>query len=397
MQSQELKKYKMPDQPGVYFFLDNNKKPIYIGKATSLRDRVRSYFGKDIIGTRGPLILDMVFKAHSIKWVETDSVLEALILEVNLIKKYQPIYNTKEKSDKSFNFVCITKDILPKVIIKRGREIHNFSACYGPYPNGAQLREAMKIIRRIFPFLDDKSKNSHEFYRQLGLSPRLDKEGVGGGNYLKNIRNIKLFFAGKKGKILKDLERDMKAYAKSHEFERAGEIKRQIFSLKHIQDVALIKEENITLEARPKEFRIEAYDIAHMSGKNMVGVMTVVEDGEVNKNEYRKFKIRNYNTANDTGALLEVLERRFSHPEWTMPKLIVIDGGKAQLNTALNFQKKVGLAIPTVSVVKDDRHKPKGFLGNKTMIQKYDRAILLANSEAHRFAIAYFRAKSRHF
>ena len=189
----------------------------------------------------------------------------------------------------------------------------------------------------------------------------------------------------------------MKACAKRHEFEKAGEIKRQIFALKHIQDVALIKEDYADKNLSDSvTFRIEAYDIAHMSGKNMVGVMTVVEDGEVNKNEYRKFKIKNYTSANDTGALLEVLERRFSHPEWPMPKLIVIDGGKAQLNTALNFQKKVGLAIPTVSVVKDEHHRPKQILG-KNPLPALQRLILLANSEAHRFAIAYFRAKSRHF
>jgi excinuclease ABC subunit C len=111
MQKANFGKLNMPDKPGVYFFM-KGKDILYIGKATSLKDRVKSYFSSDLIETRGPLLVDMVFKSDSIKWTETDSVLEALILEANLIKKNQPYYNTKEKDDKSFNYVCITKDEL---------------------------------------------------------------------------------------------------------------------------------------------------------------------------------------------------------------------------------------------------------------------------------------------
>ena len=109
MTSQQLKKFKLPDTPGVYLF-KKAKNTIYIGKATSIRDRVRSYFSKDLIGARGPLLVDMVFQASKVDFIKTDSVLEALILEADLIKKFQPKYNTKEKSDKSFNYVCITKE-----------------------------------------------------------------------------------------------------------------------------------------------------------------------------------------------------------------------------------------------------------------------------------------------
>src|SRR3989344_5159923 len=157
-QGRDFKKLKMPDKPGVYFFLDKDNKPVYIGKATSLRDRVRSYFPSTtlprkysgqvgaggLLQSRGPLILDMVFKAKGLKWVETDSVLEALILEANLIKKYQPIYNSKEKSDKSFNYVGITREPYPRVIIVRGKDLKGYShilknvrisKTYGPYTN----------------------------------------------------------------------------------------------------------------------------------------------------------------------------------------------------------------------------------------------------------------------
>ena len=382
MQSQGIKKLKIPDNPGVYFFIAG-KEILYIGKATSLKDRVKSYFGKDIMDTRGPLILDMVFKATDIKWQETDSVLEALILEANLIKKHQPIYNTKEKSDKSFNYVCITKG--KKIALVRGRMLqkHSYASIFGPFPSGSQLREALKIIRKIFPFIEERrgTKGRDEFYKQIELYPADSVENK------NNIRNIKLFFEGKKGMILKNLVKEMKAYAKVQAFEKAGEMKRQIFALQHIHDVALIKDEGA---GERTGFRIEAYDVAHMGGKNMVGVMVVVEGGQVNKNEYRKFKIRGFDTANDTGALREMLERRLKHTEWRYPDLIVVDGGIAQKNTAEKILKENKLKIHVSAVVKDDRHKAKMILQADPKLKK---SILLANSEAHRFAIKYHKEK----
>ncbi len=181
----------------------------------------------------------------------------------------------------------------------------------------------------------------------------------------------------------------MKAYAKNHEFEKAGEIKRQVFSLQHINDIALIKETSTS--SNFSSYKIEAYDIAHMGGKNMVGVMTVVESGEVAKHEYKKFKIKTQTSSNDTGALKEVLERRLAHTEWAYPSLIAVDGGVAQLNVAQKVLKAMNLKIDVAAVVKDERHKPKAILGREALVGKHKRAILLANSEAHRFAIAYHK------
>jgi len=468
-----LKKIKIPDSPGVYFFRKGTQ-IIYIGKATSLRDRVKSYFPSTALGTsslsqaRGPIILEMLLQTDNIKWQEADSVLEALILEAELIKKYQPKYNTKEKSDKSFNYVCITNEEIPKVMVIRGKqveEIKNFRNCalggkrtrdphvsknslfsllasFGPFTNSSQLKEALKIVRRIFPFVDESSnkKQNYEFYKQLGLVPFIQDEKRrtsplapllikerGILEYKKNIKNIVLFFQGKKKKILKNLEEEMKICIKKLEFEKANQIKKQIFALKHINDVALVKESVFypllnkegnegrffgfkphpspllegeglrTSSLTPlliKErgsFRVEAYDIAHMSGQNMVGAMVVVEDGEIVKNEYKKFRIKTQSGANDTGALAEILERRFNHTEWQYPNLIVVDGGKMQINVTKKILKKVDLEIPIVSVLKDERHKPKVILGDKILIQKYQKQILLANSEAHRFAITYHK------
>ncbi len=400
MKKEFLSKLNIPDNPGVYFFL-YKKKIIYIGKATSLKSRTKSYFSKDLINTRGPITVDMVGKADNLKWMETDSVLEALILESNLIKKYQPYHNIREKDDKSFNYVCITKEELPKILVVRGKDLEQkkreFSDSFGPYTNGLQLREALRIIRPIFPFLDDKSKTGYEFYRQVGLVPDISEEGKI-KIYKENIKNLKLFFQGKKKEIIKNLKKEMKTLAQRQEFERADIVKRQIFALEHINDVALLKKDNLTISSPDFVNRIEAYDIAHMSGKNMAGVMTVVENDEPAKNEYKKFKIRTQGDANDTGALREVLERRLNHQEWRYPSLIVVDGGVAQLNAAKSVLIKMDIKIPVVAVLKDERHKPKDILGDSDLVSKYKHAILLSNSEAHRFGIAYHKnMRNRNF
>lgn len=422
MKLKDFKKFNIPDKPGVYFFLSGRRSDIknsngttlrshevlYIGKATSLKDRVRSYFSKDLINTRGPLLVDMVFKAGDLKWQEADSVLEALILEANLIKKYQPYYNTKEKDDKSFNYVCITSENKLRTI--RGRELkqshEKYKKVFGPYANGGQLREALKIIRKFFPYIEDRSgtKGKEEFYKQIKLLPENSTENA------KNIRHIILFFEGRKKLIIKNLTKEMNSLAKEKRFEEANLIKKKIFALRHINDVALIKESDTEStffsgtrllaigSPRPFKkslsgdtFRVEAYDIAHLGGKNMVGAMVVLEGGEPNKKEYRKFLIKTQKDANDTGALLEVLERRFAHPEWPTPDMVVVDGGVAQINTAKKFFKEIRLTIPVVSVQKNEKHQPERLLGDKKITINLEKDILLANSEAHRFAIAYHK------
>lgn len=411
MELKQLKKIKLPNNPGVYFFY-KGKNLLYIGKATSLKDRVKSYFNKDLINTRGPIILDMVTLSNDVKWQSTDSVLEALILEANLIKKHQPKYNTKEKDNKSFNYVCITKskkdnnlESLPRVIVQRGRSVNKsiYQSVYGPFPNGLQLKEAMKIIRKIFPFMDDQSikKNNKEFYKQLGLVPSIasiktkDDYRSALVEYRRSIKNIKLFFEGKKKTVLRNLEKEMFLYAKSQKFEKANEIKKRIFALNHINDVSLIKEElkSSSIRQGHNNERIEAYDIAHMAGKNMVGVMTVIENGQLRKEEYRKFIIRTQGNANDTGALEEVLSRRLRHIEWGLPQFVVVDGGIAQINVAKSVLDRYGYKIAVLSVLKDERHKPKAIIGEESLVNKYKKDIILINSEAHRFAITFHKNK----
>ncbi len=410
MKSQDLKKLNLPDNPGVYFW-KKGKEILYIGKATSLRDRVRSYFAKDLIQTRGPAILDMVMITDTIEYEKTDTVLEALMLEANLIKKHQPKYNVKEKDNKSFTYVVITDEPFPRVGTVRGRTLTvqrqldalpvKIKYTFGPFPSYSSLLGGMRILRKIFPFRDMKSTNpTHDrFYQQLQLSPDHTNSEVQ-KTYSETIKHIVQFFKGNKKGIINDLKKKMNQYAKDLRFEEAEMAKRQMWALEHINDISLIKRD--FYEDQPLEtFRIESYDIAHISGTSTVGVMIAIENGHADKTGYRKFKIHRVKegSVNELASLKEVLERRFSHPEWPFPNLVAVDGGQTHFNHARKILDELGYKnILVASVVKDERHRPKGIIGPDAIIKKHKTAILLANSESHRFAIAYHKdLRGRHF
>jgi len=391
----KFKKNKFPDNPGVYFFKKRGRKvPLYIGKATSLRDRIASYFNNKILTSRGPRIGRMIEIADSIETIKTDSVLEALLLETEFIKKFKPVYNAREKDDKSFNYVVITRDTFPEVRLVREKEFrqtpeHAFIYVFGPFPQSGELKDALKIIRKIFPWRDKKcvpGQGKLCFSRQIGLCPGVCTGEITQKEYKQSIKYLANFMSGKKNEVIQDFERTMKIYAKREEFEKAREIRDKIFALTHIQDIALLKRNR-----EDHGFRIEAYDIAHLFGKESVGAVAVVSGGEPMKNEYRKFKIRGDRGVHDTGNLREVLERRFRHLEWPLPDCIVVDGGIAQVNVASSFLKSCGVKALIVGVVKDDRHKPKKLIGDVKAIKEHKEGIIMANSEAHRFAISYHR------
>jgi excinuclease UvrABC nuclease subunit len=425
MERTDLKKIDLPEVPGVYLFTKGrgkSKKVLYVGKATSLRDRVRSYFDDDLIATRGPRIVDMVTTADGLMHETTPTVLEALVREAALIRHYDPPANAMGKDDKTFLYAVITDEDIPRVIAVRGSDIDfenritggiKLTAIHGPFPSGYQLREGLRLIRRIFPFYDTqrplnviaKMRNKHaqahvEFNRQIGQYPRnMDRK-----EYLRSIRNVSLFLSGRVKALRSTLTREMKQAAKEERFEDAAEMRRQLFALDHIQDVSLIREDRDKEKSAP---RIEAYDTAHISGTNAIGVMTVVENGIPVKEDYRTFRIRGFMQAakakdakgsreakrmnDDIASLKEILSRRMGHPEWQMPKAIVVDGGKTHKKAAETFLQELGILIPIAAVVKDDKHRPREVIGAiRAGISEADA--VLANAEAHRFSITKHRA-----
>ena len=421
MLKSDLNKYNLPDVPGVYLF-KQGRKVLYVGKATSLRDRVRSYFDDDLIATRGPRIVDMVTRADRIAHEPTPTVLEALVREAALIKRYQPKANVDGKDDKTFLYTCVTQEEIPRVLVVRGKDIdlknHTFKAIYGPFPSGAQLREGLRLIRHIFPFFDTpnpvgaKSKQNRaqiEFNTQIKQYPRMfDKK-----EYRRTIRNVMLFLSSRGKELRRILERDMREAAADERFEDASEARRELFALNHIQDVSLIKDENRypqkSTVVENSGYRIEAYDTAHLSGTNAIGVMTVIINSTPVKKEYRTFRIRGVQPRrqksgsrpkasgknDDIASLKEIISRRLSHPEWQYPKVIVVDGGKAQRKATEQILKEAGVVIPVVAVVKDERHRPREVIGARAAgISEADA--VLANAEAHRFSLSrHRRARSR--
>ena len=201
-----------------------------------------------------------------------------------------------------------------------------------------------------------------------------------------------MFFTGKMQSLRRRLEREMRDASDAEDFERAATLRRQVHALTHVRDVSLIKDE---YRYHPGgSIRIEAYDVAHTSGTETVGVMVVVEGGVAQKAEYRMFRVKDIEN-DDVASLTQILERRLAHAEWRMPRLIVIDGSTAQMRAAARVLKKHGVEIPLVGVVKDARHKPDHLTGDESQGRAYEKEILLANSEAHRFAISFHRKRLR--
>ncbi|HCP08247.1 MAG TPA: hypothetical protein DIT25_00375 [Candidatus Moranbacteria bacterium] len=428
--------------PGVYIFKDAKKEIIYIGKATNLRSRVSSYFqgleGSDPSIGIGSLqyarpIEAFVHEVADLGVQETESVLEALILEANLIKKYQPKYNVKERDDKSFSYFVITKDEFPRVLILRGTEIYSpkrsdrqpserlmadgppkrqreslsggsIKRIFGPYTSKRQMEIALKIIRRIFPYHAIAAKTEKgclDF--QMGRCPGPYAGAITKKDYTRNIRGITLMLEGNKKNLVRKLEKEMREFAKDQNFEKAEDVKRKIFALNHIQDIALIGAGRD--EAVPRLYgaalRIEAYDISNISGDHAVGSMIVFRDDKPDKTQYRKFKIKISNGADDAGMMKEVLTRRF-HNTWNKPDLILLDGGKGHLNMAQKVLLDFGLIIPTVAVAKGPtRKKLDLYLGNYKISKEINNILSDQNllskimGEAHRFAIGYHRKLRR--
>lgn len=413
----------LPTAPGVYFFRGESGKILYIGKATNLRSRVQSYFrGLDVAG-RSEWISLMVSQVEDVDFEETESALEALILESNLIKKNQPKYNTLEKDDKSFSYFVVTKEEFPRVLIVRKTDLmenekefkikklmtEKPKAVFGPYTSKQQMQIALKIIRRIFPFHALKQKTEKgclDF--QLGRCPGPYAGAISAADYKKNIRGIEMILQGKKKSLISKLEKEMNAFAKKNEFEKAGEVRNKIFALQHIRDVALMTREFEHGESfkklstgNPKPARIEAYDISNISGTDAVGSMIVFEDGAPNKSQYRKFKIKTVDGSNDVAMMREVLLRRFNN-DWQMPDLILLDGGLGHLNMAEKLlHLDLGLSVNIVSIAKGPTRKKLDIRYDANLqknpnpqienILQDDNLVKSIMDEAHRFAITFHR------
>jgi excinuclease ABC subunit C len=373
----------IPKQPGVYFWLDKNQTVLYVGRATSLHNRLSQYFQKNI----EPRIAEMVSQAQDIRYEVTDTLLEAIILEAKNIKKYWPKYNVRDRDDRSFIYVVIPKTDFPKPLIVRGTDLkkftpdspvksHHSSAAriFGPYQSFYLLQHALRLIRRVFPYGNCQPHSGKAcFDYQIGLCPGACIDQISSRDYQKNINNIILLLSGNKTKLINKLAKD-----------NPDKIK----ALQHLQDVSLLTKENDLTERRVT--RLEGYDISHMQGHEPYGSMVVMENGEINTAAYRLFKIKDAPAGDDERALAEVLLRRFQHPEWPYPDLIMIDGGSPQISFLNRILGSHQLNIPLVGISKFGGDKlvfAKGLSQEiKDLAENIKPSLLKLREEAHRFA-----------
>ena len=367
----------MPDKPGVYLFLDKKGNILYVGRATYLKRRVASYFRNPPTGG-DPRIKEMVGLAVKVKHYVTETVLESFILEANLIKKYWPKYNIREKDDRSFVYIVIAKADYPKPIIARGKDLEKFPSgsadIFGPYKSLRIAGEILKIARIIFPYsVCWPNQGKPCFHYQIGLCPGICVGAISKEDYQKNINNLILFLSGEKKRLIKKLTKENPQQAES---------------LKHIRDASLLIREDGGGEGKIN--RLEAYDISHLAGKETYGAMAVFSGGEENKNEYRLFKIKSAPANDDLAALRETIERRFRHKEWPAPDLIVIDGGRPQVLAVSRVLRDNNIKTPMLGISKLGNDKLIFPLGTKKSFQELAEAskniLLRARDEAHRFA-----------
>ncbi len=430
----------LPNEPGVYFHKDATGKIIYVGKAAVLKNRVSSYFQNS--KTRDPKTHILVQEIVDTDWVVVGSEVEALFLESEMIKRYKPKYNVVLRDDKNWNYIKIGNQPYPVISYVR-RPLDDKATYFGPFTSGDAMKRAMKYLRRIFPYVThDPLPVRACLQAHLGLCPNPEESAITQVEYKRQLRKLIMYVRGQKDKLLQEIERDMQRSAKSKNFESAAKArdqlrdlqalgKQMIFGDKELFDLTLDQalvglSERLNLKGIPR--RIEAYDISHMQGTDNVASMVVFSDGIPNRDEYRRFKMRLLGN-DDFAHMREVISRRFSGKnleQWPKPDLILIDGGKGQLASALGVLDEFAITIPAIGLAKREeeiirrsgtrfREEPtsqeSGVKGQMSKGHWADEAWITANvdfevillpkssqvlqllqrvrDEAHRFAVTY--------
>jgi excinuclease ABC subunit C len=362
----EEKLKTLPGDPGVYFHKSKSGEIIYVGKAAVLKHRVRQYFQKS--RPFDPKTEALVAEIHDTDWITVDTELDALFLESEMIKRYKPRYNILLRDDKSQIYIRIPmKEKYPAVSYTRG-PLDDGAEYFGPYYNGWAIKKALKYLRKVFPY------STHELMPKrvclqyhLGLCPGVEEEKISEKDYKASLRKLMLYLKGKKKEVITEIEKEMKQAAKQKDFEAAALLRNQLNNLKALQRQIIFSDKEfmdlskdqalsglmnlLSLPDVPK--RIEGYDISHMQGTNNVASMVVATNGLADKAQYRKFKMRIPGN-NDFAHMNETMSRRFSgkHKDWPMPDLLLIDGGKGQLSSALDALEERGMNIPAIGLAK---------------------------------------------
>jgi len=353
---------ELPKEPGVYFHKNRDGEVIYVGKAAILRNRVRQYFQSP--ERKDAKTRALVAEIDDTDWIVVDTEMDALFLESEMIKRYMPKWNILLRDDKTVTYVRIDmKSEVPYVSMTRNPE-DDGAEYYGPYYGKVAIQRALRIMRRVFPYYDKPYNGRKTLNTDLGLTPGIEVGKATPHEYKRNLRRMISYLKGNRKKLLRDIEKMMYEAAANGEYEKAAELRNQLFGLKGMgakivfsdkefldisSDQALGDLQELLGLAKPP-VRIEGYDISHQSGKNVVGSMVCFINGTADRTKYRRFKLRKQQN-NDPESMHEVLTRRLHHlNDWGRPDLIVLDGSVGQLSAV-----RAELAAEKIPVIGRDK------------------------------------------
>jgi len=394
-----------PDSPGVYLMKDSRGEVIYVGKALSLKRRLSSYF----TAAQCAKTQAMLTNTAEIDFIAIGTEAEALLLEMNLIKKYKPRYNVSLRDDKSYPFIKITRERFPAVFICRQRRKDD-AVYLGPFTSAKLLRQALKIARSIFPFRTCvRMPRASCLYYKLNLCPAPCIGRISMRRYQELIRNLRLFLEGRYAEVIRKLSLRMQRLSAQQKFEEAALVRDKINALgavgpggklrsERMRELQLLKE---LLGLKSYPLRIEAFDISNISHDAAVGSMVSFWEGLPDKVNYRRFKIKRVSGIDDYGMLREIVRRRYERlikEGREYPDLIIIDGGRGHLNSVRCLLEEMHLKIPVISIAKaeekvfvEDMKEPLALELNSPAMHLIQRV----RNEAHRFALKYHRLLRR--
>lgn len=393
-----------PDAPGVYLMKDLRGGLLYVGKAKSLKKRLASYRGTGPGGKTAALCEE----AAAVEWRLCKNESMALLLECSLIKKYRPKYNVSLRDDKSFPLVKITAERFPAVFVTRTRD-DDAATYFGPYTNAALLRQALKIIRRRFPYRSCRRlpKKACMYYR-IGLSPAPCIGKISVRRYRRLISDISLILDGRSDQLIRRLGRQMAQYARQKRYEDAASVRDQIRALSALENPYAgfsssdeIEDLRALLGLARAPLRIEAFDISTLQGKEATGSMVSFFGGSADKDNYRRFRIKTVAGSDDYAMMAEVVRRRYTRvlrEGRGLPDLILIDGGKAHLACVQKVCASLGLRVPLAAIAKEFEHIYLPGEADPLRLEQDTPALNLIRrirDEAHRFAVTYHRLLRR--
>jgi excinuclease ABC subunit C len=410
-----------PMTPGVYIMKDAQNRVLYIGKAKNLRNRASSYFHQT--ATEERRTADFVPLIADIEFLNADSDVDAILMESRLIKDLKPPYNVKQKDGKTFPYLQIRiREDFPRVEFTRTPKRRGVKL-YGPFPSAKNLRAIIQVLQKIFQFrtchLDINADDQKwRWYRPCLLHSirqctapcnlRVTRE-----EYRKQIRGLRMVLEGKKDRLLKRMEKEMQEASAQLLFEKAARLRDEMEALRKLS----LRGE-VNKDVQPEAFHIhpkkglhglrqvlglpkmprtiEGVDIAHLAGRETVASLVSFVDGVPNKSGYRRFKIQSVEGVDDFGSIREVVTRRFrrlAQDEQIFPDILLIDGGKGQLNAALEAFQVLGVEPPClISLAKREEEIYRPGEAQPLKLSRHTAALRLlqyVRDEAHRFAQHY--------